>query len=184
MKKQHVATDGCPINDEYCSLLQLFTFVEKWVWLDEGFAVAVSKLCRFAGIGRFFSIVERKDGKITGVFVVLAVETVLFEPPFNVTVVALVELNGNGCWHMLRGATVRLCNSSLLRIVDDTPLVGWAVFFVVLPPVDIIPVSVVFFILLRFERCSCRVLIQSKSLSLTWLFSLRAVWNNSRNVLY
>lgn len=75
---------------------------------------------------------------------------------------------------MLRGATVRLCNSLLLRfVVDGRPLIGF-VAFLVFVLVDTIPVNVGFFVLLRFERCSCKILIQSKSPSLTRLFSERA----------
>lgn len=40
-------------------------------------------------------MVDRVDGRMTGIFVVLAIDRVVFEPPFNVAVVALVELNGN-----------------------------------------------------------------------------------------
>jgi len=40
-------------------------------------------------------MVERVDGRTTGIRVVLAIDSVVFEPPFNVAVVAFVELNGS-----------------------------------------------------------------------------------------
>ena len=47
------------------------------------------------GPERGFSTGKREEKIEVGILLVLAAESVVFEPPFNVIVVTLVELNGN-----------------------------------------------------------------------------------------
>lgn len=133
-----------------------------------------TRLRRLAGTGRWFSIVERVDGKTTGIRVVLAIDRVVFEPPFNVAVVAFVELNGN----CVRGTIVRFVRLLLLLLL----FVGFVEGFFIC--VFNGGWTLVFNDLLRLTRCSCNGLIQSKSPSFRRLLSFKPLWNNWRKFEY
>lgn len=169
LKKQQVASDGCRMHEfDVGSRMALFTNDETGTPAVGIGCGGTTRLRRFAGIGRWFSMVERVDGRTTGIRVVLAIDSVVFEPPFNVAVVAFVELNGS--W--VRGAIVRLVRLTVgfeLTFFVRWVVGGW---------------TLVFRDLLRLTRWSCSGFIQSKSPSLVRLFSFNVLWNNWRKLVY